>query len=176
MRLNKFVREQRAWTAKEMSARTEALAQRAAEIWPALSIPQSLIDEANRIEMQELAGRRDIGTVKMSAEAKALFEQLRAQVRALDSDVLELAEAKSVSYHSPEFFLEVMPRRYNLTLLLALDFNEIDDASGLAEDATQWKFFVHAKHEGGVSLNVGDAEAIASAAPLIRQAHAASRE
>ena len=56
------------------------------------------------LEMQELAARRDIGAVKMSAEPKALFEELRVRVRAL------------------------------------------------AEDATQWKFFVHARYQGGVSL------------------------
>jgi predicted transport protein len=70
----------------------------------------------------------------------------------------------------------VLPRRYSLTLLLALDFNEIDDTSGLAQDATQWKFFIHARHEGGVSLRVGDAAEIDSVLPLIRQAHTASRE
>lgn len=176
VRLNKFVRDQSVWTAKEMSARTDTLAQKAAAIWPALSAPQSVIDAANRREMQELAARRNIGTVKMSAEATALFEKLRPQVLALDSDILEIAEAKSVSYHNSEFFLEVIPRRYKLMLLLALDFNEIDDPSGLAEDTTERKFFVHAKYEGGVALKISDVASIASAIPLIRQAHAASRE
>ena len=58
----------------------------------------------------------------------------------LDSDVLELAEPTSISYHDPDFFLEVLPRRYSLTLLLPLDFSEIDDPSGLAQDATRWSF------------------------------------
>jgi predicted transport protein len=57
-----------------------------------------------------------------------------------------------------------------------LDFNEIDDPSGLAEDTTERKFFVHAKYEGGVALKISDVASIASAIPLIRQAHAASRE
>ena len=110
VRLNKFVREQRAWTAKEMSARTEA-----SRSGPLKSGPRSLFNSPclmrpTASKCRNSAGRRDIGTVKMSAESKALFEQLRAQVRALDSDVLEIAEAKSVSYHSPEFFLEVIPR------------------------------------------------------------------
>jgi predicted transport protein len=176
VRLNKFIREQNAWTAKEMQARTNALAQRALSIWGGLSVSQSLISAARRLEKQELAFRRDIGSVKMSNEAKALFERLRGQVLALDSDVLELAEAKSVSYHSPEFFLEVIPRRYSLTLLLPLDFGEVEDASGLAEDATQWKFFVNARYQGGVAMNLSSDEAIELSMPLIRQAHAVSRE
>jgi hypothetical protein len=70
----------------------------------------------------------------------------------LDSDILELAEPNSISYHGPAFFLEVLPRRYKLTLLLALGFNEVDDPSGLAEDAGERKFFVHARHEGAKRL------------------------
>ena len=110
------------------------------------------------------------------AEARALFQELRTHVLALDSDILELAEPKSMSYHGPAFFLEILHRRYSLTLLLALDFNEIDDPSGLAQDATQWKFFINARHEGGVSVRVDDFPAIVRSLPLIRQAHTASRE
>ena len=95
---------------------------------------------------------------------------------ALDTDMLELAEPRCVSYHNPGFFLEVLPRRYTLTLLLSLDFNEVDDPSGIAQDATRWKFFIHARHESGVSLSVGDTAAIEIALPLIRQAHSAARE
>jgi predicted transport protein len=124
--------------------------------------------------MRDLAARRDVGKVEMNVEARALFEKLRSHIFTLDSDVLELAEPKSVSYHSPAFFLEVLPRRYSLTLLLALDFNEVDDPSGLAQDATQREFFIHARHEGGVALSVSDERSIESAVPLIRQAHAAA--
>jgi predicted transport protein len=174
VRLNKFVREQPFWTASEIANRTNALARRALDVWPPLSVLQSQIDAANYRDMRELAARRDVGKVEMSMEARALFDKLRAHVFAIDNEVLELAEPKSVSYHSPTFFLEVLPRRYTLTLLLSLDFNEVDDSSGLAQDATQREFFVHARHEGGVALRVSDEVSIESAIPLIRQAHAAS--
>jgi predicted transport protein len=144
------------------------------KVWSALAVAQSLIDAAQHLEMRDLAARRDIGKTKMSEEAKALFEKLREHILALDSNVLELADLNSVSYHGPEFFLEVLPRRYSLTLLLALDFNEVDDPSGRAQDAAQRTFFINARHEGGVSLSIRDADAITAAIPLVRQAHAAS--
>jgi predicted transport protein len=152
--LNKFVREQVTWIAEQIEARTDALAQRAVRVWPALSASQPLINAANRREMGELAARRDVNKVEMSAEARALIDKLRAQVLAVGSDVLELAEPKSISYHGPNFFLEVLPRLYSLTLLLVLDFNEIDDPTGRAQDATQREFFINARYEGGVSLRV----------------------
>ena len=58
----------------------------------------------------------------MTEEARVLFEQLRVEVLEIDSDIIELAEPQSVSYHGPEFFLEVLPRKYGINLLLAPRF------------------------------------------------------
>jgi predicted transport protein len=176
VRLNRYVCEQPVWTEKEMKIRTQILAKRALELWPVLSVQKSLIKAADHLEKVELAAKQDIGKVKMSSEARALFEELRTRVKALDSDILELAEPNSVSYNGPAFFLEVLPRRYKLVLLLALDFNEVDDLSGLAEDATEKQFYVNARYEGGVKVSIWNVATIDKATPLIRQAHAASNE
>jgi predicted transport protein len=176
VRLNKFVRDQPIWTVKELSLRTNELAKRALKAWPPLVVDQSLIDAASHLEKKKLAARQDVSKINMTADAKALFEELRAHVMSLDSEVVELAEPNSISYHGPAFFLEVLPRAHKLTLLLALDFNELDDPSGLARDATENKFFVHARHEGGVSMSIYDSDAVAGALPIIRQALFVSNE
>jgi len=155
----------------------DALAKRSLEVWPPLVVEQSLIAAADQLEKRKLAARRDVTKIKMTAAARGLFEELRTRVLALDSEILELAEPNSISFHGPAFFLEILPRRHKLTLLLALDFNEVvDDPLGLAKDATEKKFFVHASYEGGVSMSIWDVEAIQGALPLIRQAHAVSNE
>jgi len=118
-------------------------------------------------EIRDLAKRRDVGKVKMSTKAKELFELLRASVLELDAAVVELVEHQSVSYHTPGFFLEVLPRKHRLNLLLPLDFNEVDDPAGIARDATQWKFLFYAQHEGEVSLSINDFEDIGRALPMI---------
>jgi predicted transport protein len=144
VRLNKFVREQRAWTPREMERRGMELASRALAIWPMLKVQQALIDAANEAEMREQAQRRDVTKVPMSATARQLFDVLRSHVLSIDSGIIEIAEQKSDSYHGPNFFLEVLPRKNRILLLLGLDFNEVDDPSGLAEDTAQWKFFANA--------------------------------
>ena len=108
----------------------------------------------------------------MSAKARALFDVLRLKIRDIDGDIIELAEQHSVSYHGPEFFLEVLPRKHRLNLLLALDFNEIDDPANIAKDASEKKFFVNAVHDGGVNVPIWDTADIDTAMPLVRQAHA----
>ena len=96
VRLNKFVREQPVWTAREIAKRTNDLAQRSLAVWPPLVVAQSPINDANLREMRQLAARRDVSKVKMSVEARTLFVQLRRHVLELGSEVLELAETNSV--------------------------------------------------------------------------------
>ena len=77
---------------------------------------------------------------------------------------------KSVSYHGPAFFVEVLPRKYGFSLLLPLDFNEVADYGSIAKDATQWKFIVNAAYDGEVLVSVSDSNGLKAALPLIRHA------
>ena len=172
IRLNKYVREQAQWTPAQMEARGELLARRALSIWPRLEVDAALVQAAEIEDMRQRAKRRDVGKVQMTEEARALFEQLRAMVLEIDSDIIELAEPHSVSYHGPEFFLEVLPRKNRINLLLALDFNEAEDPHGIAKDTSQRKFFVYAQYEGGVNIPIWSTDDIELALPIIRQAHA----
>lgn len=175
VRLNKYVREQSVWTSREMKARGEELASRALGIWSGLVVDKKLIDEAKEAEMRERAQRRDVGKVPMTATARQLFEVLRERLRTLDSDVIEMAEQRSVSYHGPAFFLEVLPRKNRIGLLLSLDFNEVEDKSGIAQDASQWKFIVNALYEGGVYVDVDTEADVDKALPLVHQAREIAR-
>jgi predicted transport protein len=155
-----------------MEQRGKALARRAISIWPHLVVDTALIEAA---EMRLLAKQQDTGKVPMSEAARRLFDLLRAKVLDLDADIIELAEQRSVTYHGPTFFLEVLPRKNRITLLLALDFNEIDDAAGIANDASQHKFFVNAVYNGGVYVPIREGEDIERALPIIRQARETMR-
>lgn len=171
VRLNKFVRDQAEWTDTEIQERGKQLAERALRIWPALQVDQAAIDMAEQAELKELAAKRDVGKVPMSEKARHLFNVLSPKIEEINSDVVELAESKSVSFHAPSFFLEVLPRKHRLTLLLAMDFSEVDDPTGIAEDATDSKFFFYAKYEGGVAVKIREIEHIDEAMPFIRQAY-----
>jgi uncharacterized protein with ParB-like and HNH nuclease domain/predicted transport protein len=170
VRLNKFVREQPVWTPAEMEHRGKTLAQRALTIWPCVTVDKRLIDAAEQAEMRERARRRDAGTVPMSADARNLFNLLRAKVLEMDPDIIELGEQKSVSYHGPYFFLEVLPRKNRINLILPIEFNEVEDPFGIAKDTSQRAFFVNARYEGGISVPICEPADIDKALPIIRQA------
>ena len=172
VRLNKFIREQEKWTHAEMERRGKDLATRAVAIWPRLHVEQEFIAAARSSEIRELAKRRDVGKVPMTDRARELFEELRPQILSIDTEIIELAEDKSVSYHGPAFFAEVIPRVHGYSLLLPLDFNEVVDYGSIAEDTAQWKFIVNAAYDGGVLVSVSDSDGVKAALPLIRHAHA----
>ena len=175
VRLNKLVREKETWTASEIRERGQILALRALEVWPNLKVHQSLIDAARDTELRDQAKRRDVTRVPMSAVARDLFEALRVKIRDIAPDVIEMAERRSVSYHRPTFFLEVVPRKNGVGLLLALDFNEIEDSSGLVQDTAQWKFIMNAAYDGGVYILASNESDIDKAIPIIRKAHELAR-
>ena len=108
--------------------------------------------------------------VLMDKRARELFNVLRNQIKEMEPTIVELAEEKSISYHAGEFFVEVLPRVGRLLLILAPEFNEVEDVNGIAMDATQKKFFVGSKYDGGVEVNVKDDTDVWQALPLIRQA------
>ena len=118
-----------------MEQRGKELANRALGIWPPLIVDEELVEVAEYRDMQAQAARRDVEKVPMSVTARNLFRQLREKVLSIDTGIIELAEQRSVTYHDREFFMEVLPRKDRLTLLLPLDFNEVDDPSGIARDA-----------------------------------------
>ena len=171
VRLNKYVREQAQWTPTQMKARGEMLARKALSIWSRLEVDPALVQAAEIEDMRRRAEGQNIGKVRMTTVARELFEQLRAMVLEIDNEIIELAESHCVSYHGPEYFLEVLPRNNRINLLLALDFNEADDPQGIAKDTSQRKFFVYAQYGGGVYIPVWSTGDIELALPIIRQAH-----
>jgi len=171
VRLNKYVREQSVWTEVQMQERGAALAKRAQAIWIALNVDDAAIKKAQQGDLRVRAGARTVAAVPMSASARSLLDLLRPQILGLGPNVLEVSESRSVSYHAADFFVEVLPRKHRIVLLLDLDFNECKDVDDQTSDATEYKFLFHATHEGGVMYHLNDASHIGGAMRMIRLAY-----
>ena len=171
VRLNQDIRDEPKWTPEEMRVRGKRLADRALSIWPCLEADEAMIRAMELEELKAKAQRRSISQVQMSRDAAILFEALRARLQAAFPDLIEAAERKSVSYHDPEFFLEVIPRKHGIVLVIDLDFNEVDADDGLAEDASDRSFIMHASHQGGVLVQLRNLTQIDRAMCIVAQAH-----
>ena len=171
VRLNKFVRSQSVWTETEMCERGKVLAERAITIWSGLNVDEAAVQKAEEDELRTKAKRRSVNDVGMDSETRALFDAFRQEVLSF-GNVIEIAENRSVSYHYlTRFFLEILPRKGYLAMVMPLDFSEVDAPEGLVSDATAWKFIPNAIYDGGVIMDLKKVEDIERAMPIVRQAY-----
>jgi uncharacterized protein with ParB-like and HNH nuclease domain/predicted transport protein len=171
LRLNTFIRGQQAWTVTEMENRGKDLAAKAVGIWVPLVVNVKAVKEAELEERKAQAVRYSLDKLEFDEDSKALFEILRSQILILGEDVIELCGAKSVTYRVYDFFLEVIPRKRRLSLLLNLDYEECDDPTQRAVDATEYAFIMYATESGGVLLNLEEPSQIESTLYVVRQAY-----
>ena len=172
VRLNQDVRDATVWTEVQMRARGERLAARALDIWPRLDADTKMIREMEREELKARAASRNLDRVEMTDAAKAMFDTLRARIRADFPEVIEMAETKTVSYHDPEFFLEVIPRKRGLSLLIGIDYNEVDGPDETVRDTGNYSFVTNASYQGGVLINLRDGDPLDLAMRVVTQARA----
>jgi len=171
LRLNRFIREQSSWNAQIMHARTEQLTMKALQIWSPLAVDINEIRRAELEDHQTQAANFNVQSIEFDEIARNLYTLLRDQITTLGEDVVELPNRRSIVYRVYDFFVEVIPRANRLALVLNLDFADIDDISGNAEDATQYAFISGANEKGGVVFLVNSISDIASGLHLIRQAY-----
>lgn len=170
VRLNQDVRDALRWTPDEIGERGRRLIRRAKDIWPRLNADPTLIRAMETSELQARAARRSAEEVPMTPEATTLFALLRNRLRIAFPDAIEMAETRSISYHDPEFFLEVIPRKRGLGLLIAIDYNEVDGPDGFVRDTSDYNFVVNATYQGGVLIHIRDSPHIDRALEIVGEA------
>ena len=173
VRLNKYVREQARWTAQEIEARGRALGQLALSIWPAPRVSKEALGKWRRAELEKEAKEHKLGDLKLVDDLRALLEQLRERVLAVDPRIIEVSRPNSVSYYADDgdFFLEVLPRKRKLILLLNLPLEECNHRDEHLSDSSEYKFIVNAEHEGGSVYRLRGPEQLEFALKLIHQAY-----
>lgn len=171
LRLNKFIREQSEWTAAAIEQRGKQLAEKALGVWRPLVVDPLAVKQRELEEYKAHAANYNIENVEFDVTAKQLFDAIQPQIQALGSDVVELPNDRSVIYRVFDFFVEIIPRKQRLILLLNLDFAECEDSSDKSEDATQYAFIIGAMESGGVIYTLESLNDIPAAINVVRQAY-----
>ena len=82
-----------------------------------------------------------------------------------------MPETKSVSYHDPEFFAELIPRANGLSVLIGIDYSEVDGPDETVRDTANYSFVTNASYQGGVLINLRGQDQVEQAMRVIMQAH-----
>jgi predicted transport protein len=171
LRLNKYISEQKTWTATEMEQRGKDLATKALKLWPPLIVDMAAVKNAELADRKAQAARFTLDELDFDAKSRKLFDTLRKDIIALGSDVVELCGAKSVTYRVYDFFVEIIPRKRKLVLNINLDFDVCDDPSERVEDSSKWAFIPNASETGGAVYIITEEDHIVPAMHLLRQAY-----
>lgn len=171
LRLNKFICEQSAWDGTTIEQRGKLLAEKAVTVWRSLVVDLLAVKQRELEEHKAFAASYRIEDLELDDIAKNLLEALRPQIQAFGEDVVELPNDRSVIYRVFDFFVEIIPRKQRLSLLLNLDFADCEDPSGRARDATEFAFIIGATETGGVLYNLDSQDDVPAAINVVRQAY-----
>lgn len=171
LRLNKFIREQSAWTATTIEQRGKQLAEKALAVWRPLVVDPLAVKQRELEEHKALAANYKIENLEADEAATRLLDVLRPQIQALGPDVVELPNDRSLIYRVFDFVVEIIPRKQRLSLLLNLDFADCEDPSGKARDATEFAFIIGATESGGVIYTLESVDDVPAAINVVRQAY-----
>jgi predicted transport protein len=171
LRLNKFVKNQAKWTESEIEKRGKLLGSSALKIWAPMQIDGDALRKARLHRMREEASGYSEQSLSLDDVTKVLFGLMRTEILAIGADVAEIFRAKSVTYRVFDYFVEVIPRKQHLTLLFNIDFEECDDPSLQARDASNKAFIINASEEGGVILQIWSEGDFPAALHILKQAY-----
>ncbi|MFZ4580347.1 MAG: hypothetical protein ACOYOB_18340 [Myxococcota bacterium] len=146
-------------------------------MWSPLHAPSAAISAAKQADLKKKALSRNIASVAWpSPNTRELFDELQIRLLARLPGVIEVPSEKSVVYHGPSgnYFVEVLPRKDKLVLLLGLDFSDCDGADGNLGDARSYKFLANATQTGGAFYNLCATASLDTALRLAVQAYDAT--
>jgi len=163
--LNEKVREAEVWNESAILERAAFLSKRAIEIWPRFEVDAGTLKKFEAVKSAAsnytLADHPNLER----QEVRALFDALRAEVLALDSNISETVLKYYIAFKAETNFVDVIPKARWLRLSLNLKFSEIDDPRGIATDVTgkgRWG-------NGDVSINFKKIDDLPYVIGLIKQ-------
>lgn len=173
VRLNADVRDLAAWTVDAMEMRGRRLAQQALAIWPPCEVTADEARETEQEELRRVAAKLPLEKVAVGEDVRPLFDGIRQLVASLDASVIEVPRAKTVSYHAGDgdFFVELLPRKHRVLVLLNLELSECEYRDDRVRDATDYRWVANATNSGGVFYDLTNITQLDAAMKLVRQAY-----
>ncbi len=139
LKLNQSLKDLESFDEKEIEKRANDLADWALKIWtyPILDAetlekykPKKEKKEKKEKEEYKLKKEKkvyDLSSYKFSSNSRELFDILRKEIKALDERVTENFMKHYITYKHGTIFVSIVPLKYELNLILNMDFSELQD-------------------------------------------------
>ena len=150
LRLNKDMRDTDEWNETLMLKRSKRLSKIALKLWPKLDVDAQAVAEAELKDKKRQAAGLSVDDVGgMRAPIKKLYELLEERVLRIDHDISVITTKKNLTFYTLSPFIQAIPRKNKLAVILALDFQELDtSALDYCSDTRDWSFVANADLSG----------------------------
>ncbi len=167
LKLNKHLRSLNTWDEAAICARAEQLARQAAKVWarPVLTadVLETYRSKAKQPAGYTLADHRHLAEY---SPMRPLFDTLRKEVMALDPCVSEKILKYYVAYKAETNFVNVVPQKNCLSLILNLHFHELYDPRKATRDITN----IGSLGNGNAEIGIRKQDELPYVMGLVRQA------
>ena len=165
LKLNKEIANKEHWTEEDILNRSEALSERAINVWSAPVLEHNILEEYKpKLEKTEYSIKNH---PHLTVEPiKSLFNEFRKQVLSLDPCVTESFLKLYVAYKAETNFVDVVPQAKQLRLALNMAYPKINDPKKICRDVSalgRWG-------NGDVEVILSKVEEIPYVMGLVRQA------
>jgi len=165
LRMNQGLGSLDRWTEVTIKARAATLAGRAVGVWEAPSLPADVIDAYKPKAILTAGYTIEDHPHLVAGSIRELFQAFRKQVLALDPCVTEEFLKLYVAYKAETNFVDVIPQKKRLVLMLNMAFPEITDPKNICRDVSgmgRWG-------NGDVELGLASFDELPYVIGLVRQ-------
>lgn len=172
LRLNKELKATEVWTIEQMQLRGQRLANEALSVWRSLQVDPALVAQYELDEKQKLSGDRTLDDVAgVNDNNRTLVKLLEHLVNEECEEAISVFGKKNITFYAPNEFVQAIPRARNLTVVLALEYDELEpELQALCRDTSSKNFIANATLNG-VYLRVKCFDDIVAIAPLVQRAY-----
>ena len=166
IRLNRSLASKSEWNDAAIQERSEELASKVAKIWQYPSLPEEKLAHYQKEEDSKVDQEYTLDDhTYLQGESLLLFDQIRERILDLDSSVSEVIRKLYIAYKNTTNFVDIVPHKTELSLILNIDFDQIEDPKEQCRDITdlgRWG-------NGNVEFRLSTIDDIEYAMFLIRQ-------
>ncbi|WP_305875146.1 DUF262 and DUF1524 domain-containing protein [Helicobacter pylori] len=124
LRLNQSLKDLESFGEKEIEKRANDLADWALKIW---TYPKLDAETLEKYKPKKEKKVYDLSSYKFGSHSRELFDILRKEIKALDERVTEKFMKHYITYKHDTIFASIVPLKYELNLILNMDFSELQD-------------------------------------------------
>lgn len=165
LKLNDELRNLEMWNQEAIEKRTEALANKALEIWAMPELEQTLLDSYKQ-EAQNNKKTYNLSNYSFNQKTREIFEVLHKEIMALDESIIQSYTKLYITYKLETNFVDIVPLKSKLKLYLNIPFNVLVDERGMARDVSN----IGSWGNGDVEVGIESTQDITYCLGLVRQA------